>query len=66
MIDMPEIPGKPIWSEEARMFDIKVAAFALLKQCVFRGDHLGGIVMIGRRVDLQMRLEGREDRRAVE
>ncbi|KAL9013739.1 MAG: hypothetical protein Q9173_001583 [Seirophora scorigena] len=56
----PTAPAKPFDVEEATMLQIKTAALEVLRECVARGDHLGGIAAVGRHWHLQVRVEGSE------
>lgn len=64
----PTAPGKPFDVEEATMLEVKTAALEVLRKCVARGDHLGGVAAVGRHWHLQVRVEGseKEPSRAVD
>lgn len=42
------------------MLDVKLAALELMTNCVIKGDQLGGIAVVGRNMQLHVRIEGRE------
>ncbi|KAL8656506.1 MAG: hypothetical protein Q9210_000221 [Variospora velana] len=61
IIDIPHSGGQPFEVEEATMLQVKEAAFEVLRDCVARGHHLGGIAAVGRHRLLLVRVEGGEN-----
>ncbi|KAL8762010.1 MAG: hypothetical protein Q9184_001927 [Pyrenodesmia sp. 2 TL-2023] len=57
-IDIPSTPGETAWEvAEASMLDIKRGAFEVFAACVSGADQLGGLMQIGRKMNLQVRVE---------
>lgn len=54
-----DMPGTTTEIEEASLEDIKEAALDVLAECVYDGDHLGGVTHTGVGYRLQVRVEAR-------
>ncbi|KAL8839205.1 MAG: hypothetical protein Q9170_001854 [Blastenia crenularia] len=60
-IDIPDLPGRKEQKAEASMVDVKEAAAEVLKDCVERGEHMGGIVATGKSWNLQVSVFAKEE-----
>ena len=57
-----DIPGGNLETAEASLMDIKEGAMEVCARCVYDGDHLGGLVQVGRGNRLQVRVEAVDQR----